>query len=191
VIESDNSLLITVPAAAPTTATKIVVGSKNGSATTTGSFTRTTGYANFDSDDATILTGTTATFDGDSSSSPTSPYPVWYLWNIAKASNQIMIQVAGATLDPALETYKEVTGSSLPSDIVGPDGVTMFRPYVYTLLNNAIPTPATPSVVSRLSTSTTTDDTEILIRVSGEPQTKTPLTFYGPFRGNFLAVPAP
>lgn len=191
--ESNNSLLVTVPATAPTTATSIEVGSKNGTDTTTTLFTRTAKFAN-DFDNATILNGTSFSFKGDSSTVDiTTPgYPVYYQWNIAKKSKTVKLNVVGTTdFDPAISTYIEVKGTTTPGlgQFFGPDGVTVFRPYVRTSPNGGSGGGSIPGRNALLVINTAQDDLELLIQVHGEPTTITGLKFFGAFTGNFLAVP--
>lgn len=145
VIESNNSILVTVPLAAPTTSTPITVITKGklvtsvgGGSTTTGpGFTRTTGYAN-NIANATILTltsGTVALEGDDTSHALADPYGrAYYLLYVKKRSSVYITLSGGQTIagyvEMDLNVYRNVPpffpNPNNPPPLVGPDGVTYF-----------------------------------------------------------------
>jgi len=145
-LESDNSILVTVPAGLATfQPTPFEVSSVNVVPTfTSGTFIRSDVYANtaeainfFTLRDARILDGTVVTADGDttSASSITMPriptatgtatflfYPAFYSWR-AKTNSMVGINVQGASIfDCALRVFVENSAGTF----LGPDGVTRF-----------------------------------------------------------------
>ncbi|MFM2177981.1 MAG: hypothetical protein RL015_2079 [Verrucomicrobiota bacterium] len=149
-IESDNAILVQVPATAPTSATAIEVVSKNGSDFTGLAFTRTTGFANlfgetivapFDvKNDPTIIPiilGQVSYLGNNQFAENVSNLgEVWYHFSVP-VDHKLAINVAGQKtgsflMDPSLELYEQGLG---PAGVffLGPDGVTRFKPaYIQT-----------------------------------------------------------
>lgn len=137
--ESNDSLLLTVPADAPTTPTAIKVVTKGkestsvggGQTQTTNLFERTLTYAN-NLANATILPGAAGTSvikSGDNTfSAVTDPLGrVYYYVRVPKIASVIIgcdgdyIETAGTYMDPSLEVWRQASGPN-----VGPDGVVTF-----------------------------------------------------------------
>ena len=91
-IESDTSLLITVPDTAPQTLSSIGVAAKNNlldPVLSSTRFQRTAAYYNI-IDQATILTGTTLPFkagDTDPIFTSNAGFSAWYIWFLAKTTS--------------------------------------------------------------------------------------------------------
>lgn len=191
IIESDHSLLVTVPANAPLAPTPITVATKNGSTNTTIPFTRTTDFAN-ELPNTTILTvrpNTQVLKDGDNRFAETIFNPlgyVYYLVHLEKRSQVIVFCAGGntgtANVDPGLYAWVETTGAN---SFFGPDGVTRFptnTPYVSSFVGFTSET---------VSFSTGLDDLDILIGVRSSNPPGFGLAGFGPFTLRVSVTPVP
>lgn len=139
VLESNNSLLLTVPADAPTTPTAIKVVTKGKDATSVGGgesltstlFERTTTYVN-DFSNVTILPGAVGTAivrAGDNTFASATDFAarVFYYVKVPKRSAVIVgcdgdyVSSAGTYMDPGLQVWREASGPNR-----GPEGVITF-----------------------------------------------------------------
>lgn len=183
VIESDNSLLITVPPAAPTTPTSIVVASKNGSTPTTDSFTRTTDFHNF-FDDATILPGTVGSFTyklaSNAFAETIDPFGrVYYLLNVPKQAYVTVTCNGGVVdftyMDPSLEVYRERLSPGSGTSFLGPDGVTVFP------TNSQSKSTIVGNIAEGVIFLTDGDDQDVLIMVRSSAPPGVGLVGFGPY----------
>jgi hypothetical protein len=180
VIESDNSLLITIPAGAPTTAAVIQVKNRGAGAVpvaTVNTFTRTLDYSNgyrttpmviftppatftdYTLPNSTIVVPTSVVNNLNGDTRPTTSS--WYVMTVPKISN-ISITVTGlafgaSVADPDLYLYTESTAAT--GTFYGPNGVKKY-PTKATLQSLSIGT-------SSVAMQTTTPNQEILFEVRG------------------------
>ncbi len=180
VIESDNSLLITIPGGAPTTAAVIQVKNRGAGAVpvaTVNNFTRTLNYSNgyrttpmviftppatytdYTLPNATIVVPTSGVNNLNGDTRPTTNS--WYVMTVPKISN-ISITVTGlvfgtSVADPDLYLYTVSTAAT--GTFYGPDGVKLY-PNKATLQSISIGT-------SSVAMQTTTPNQEILFEVRG------------------------
>ncbi len=194
VIESNGtlpaSLLITVPADAPLTATHIQVKSKNAiPAVSTLLFTRTASYANdFANTNIRTLTSGSEGLLGDNTFAQgiTSLGQVYYLMRFPKITrvsvycSGLPVAGSGLVMDPSLEVYREVTGGTTFN---GPNGVTKF-PYTAQHISNIVG-------YTNESVSLTTDwpGQFILIMVRSSNPVGIGYVGYGPFQLALVASP--
>ena len=144
-IESDNSLLVTVPAAAPLVATQLEVVSKRGSSFTGETFMRTTGFANtyldywsslsfaYIANNPTIIPFKLGQYkylgNNEFAEAVVEQGQVWYIIEVP-ANHKVAINVAGQKtgnflMDPSVYLLEEGTTSG--AFYLGPDGVTRFK----------------------------------------------------------------
>jgi len=141
VVESNNSILVTVPSNAPTTDTPITVVTKGklttsiggGTTATANPFRRTLTYEN-DLPNTTILTLTSGSvnLEGDDTvHAQTDAYGrAYYLLHVKKRSDIVISligsQVPAGLVEMELNAYRNVPGPVGTNKFAGPDGVTIF-----------------------------------------------------------------
>lgn len=133
-VESQNAILVKVPADAPLTDTPMEVICKRGSASTTTGFRRTLDFENILAN-ATIMPVTPGRYllDGNNeyAAGQSALGEIWYEFSLPK-NHRVTIscegrQVGFQFVDPSIEIYEQQLSGATAGTFAGPDGVTRYR----------------------------------------------------------------